>query len=372
MRSPTLESAGRHALDRLLATPGLDPMPASPSDLRGDQPAAPLDPTVAEAAARALESGQTHYVDVPGIAPLREAAARLLAEQGAPCRPANVLITAGPQEARFLAVQVLGELAGPLVLPEVVHPGVRQALGVRALPTLTVPADPARGMLPDPAALGAALAAGGRLLYLEAPSRLTGATYSAEDWAAIGALVAEHGAGLVVDQGMAPWAEGSQAAEALGGAGLERAALIGELVPGQGLESWQVGYIAADEAWLPALTSQKQIMAICTSTPAQYAALEAMEGAAGARESLRAQLQARAGAARAAAAALGLDPLPGGAASVVAIRPPDAAAALAALAAGGHSAADGAAFGAPGVLRLAVHADQELADVLKTLKGIHR
>lgn len=370
MGSPTLTTAeGRDALDSLLATPGLDPMPAAPGDLRGDQPVAPLDPTVAEAAARALEAGQTHYADVPGIAPLREAAARLLAEQGAPCRAANIMITAGPQEARFLALQALGDLAGPIVLPEVVHPGVRQALGTRALPTVSVPVDPGRGMLPDPAALGAALAAGGRLLYLEAPSRLTGATYGAEDWAAIGALLAEHGAALIVDQGLAPWAEGPQPAAALGLAGLERVALLGELVPGQGLASWQVGYIAADEAWLPALNSLKQIMAICTSTPSQYAALEAMEGAAGARESLSARLAAQAAEARAVAQDLALGPLPGGAASVVAIRPPDAAAARAALAARGLSAADGAAFGAPGVLRLAVDAEQGLAAALEAIAG---
>lgn len=351
----------------LLATPGLDPMPTAPRDLRGDHPVAPLDPMVAEAAARALESGQTHYVDVPGIAPLRDATARLIAEQGATCRPANVMITAGAQEARFLALQILGDAAGPLVLPDVVHPGVRQALGVRAVATMTVTTDPERGMLISPEALGAALAAGGRLIYLEAPVRLTGATYGQEEWAVIAALAAEHDASIIVDQGLAPWADGPSAASALASAGLARTALIGELLPGQGLQSWQVGYIAADEAWLPPLQSQKQIMAICTSTAAQYAALEAMEGAAGARESLRPQLLERAAAARAAAAARGLRPLPGAAGTVIAIRPPDGAATQAALAAQGYSVADGGAFGAPGVLRLAVSPDMDLATILEAL-----
>lgn len=351
----------------LLATPGLDPMPASTSDLRGDQPATPLDPTIADAAVLALEAGQTHYVDVPGIGPLREATARLLAEQGAACRPAHVLITAGVQEARFLALQIVGERAGPLVLPEVVHPGVRQALGARGLPFTTIPVIPAAGMLIDLEALRAALAAGGRLIYLEAPVRLTGASYSAENWDAIIALAAEHGAGIIVDQGLAPWAEGPSAAQALAGSSLERVALIGELVPGVGLQSWQVGYIAADEAWLPAIQSQKQIMSICTSTASQYAALEAMEGIVGVWETLRPALLSRAAEARAAAATLGLAPLPGAAGSLLAISPPDAAATNAALGAAGYRVADGAAFGAPGVLRLAVSADQELAAVFKAL-----
>jgi aspartate/methionine/tyrosine aminotransferase len=351
----------------LLATPGLDPMPATPHDLRGDQPVRALDPMVADAAARALESGQTHYVDVPGIAPLREAAARLLNEQGAVCRPANVLITAGAQEARFLTLQIIGDLAGPLVLPQVAHPGVRQALGARGLPFATVAVNPAAGMLVDLEELRAALEAGGRLIYLEAPVRLTGATYSAEAWAAISALAREYGAGVIVDQGLSPWAEGPSAAAALAGSGFERVALIGELAPGVGLQSWQVGYIAAAEGWVSPMQSQKQIMAICTSTPAQYAALEAMEGLAGAWEELRPALLARAAEARAAAAERGLAPLPGAAGSVLAISPPDVAATRAALETAGYSVADGAAFGAAGVLRLAVPADQELAAVFKAL-----
>jgi aspartate/methionine/tyrosine aminotransferase len=351
----------------LLATSGLDPMPAAPTDLRGDQPVATLDPTVAEAAARALESGQTHYVDVPGIAPLREAAARLLAEQGAACRSANVLITAGAQEARFLALQILGDLAGHLVLPEVVHPGVRQALGVRSVPFITVAVDPAAGMLADLDAMRAALAAGGRLIYIEAPVRLTGAMYSAEAWATIAALARDYGAGVIVDQGLAPWAEGPSAALALAGSSLERVALIGELAPGMGLQSWQVGYVAADESWVPPMQSQKQIMAICTSTAAQYAALEAMEGLAGAWDELRPALLARAAAARTAAAKRELAPLPGASGSVLAISPSDPAATRAALEAAGYTVADGGAFGAPGTLRLAVPADQELAAVFEAL-----
>lgn len=366
MGMPSLEPhVGHGGAAALLATPGLDPMPTSPTDLRGDQPSMALTAVVADAAAQALESGQTHYVDVPGIAPLREATARLLADQGAPCRAANLLITAGAQEARFLALQVLGNLSGPLAVPQVVHPGVRQALGVRGLQTISVPVDQGRGMLPDPAAIGDALAQGAQLVYLESPSRLTGATYSAGDWTAIKQLVAEYGAGVIVDQGLAPWAEGRLAGAALGS--LERVALLGELLPGQGLESWQIGYIAADESWLPPLQSQKQIMAICTSTPSQYAALATMEAAAEVQHELGRRLRAHAAEVRALAFERGLAALPGDAGSVVALRPADAAVALSKLAAQGYSAADGAAFGAPGVLRFAVRPDQDFAAVISAL-----
>jgi aspartate/methionine/tyrosine aminotransferase len=340
-------------------------MPRSASDLSGDQPVQPLDTTVAEAAARALESGQTHYVDVPGIAPLREATARLLADQGAACKAGNVLITAGVQESRFLALQILGEHHGPIAIPAVVHPGVRQALGARDIAFSTIAVDESAGMLVDLAALRDALAAGARLIYLEAPVRLTGATYSRDALRTIAALAAEHEAGLVIDQGLAPWAAEPSAGAVLAAEGFHRLAVIGELAPGVGLQSWQIGYIATDEAWLPPIQSQKQIMAICTCTASQYAALEAMEQLADVWAGLGATLRSSAATARAAAAARGFNPLPGTTGSVLAVRAPDGASTT--LEAAGYRAADGAAFGAPGVLRLAVPAGQDLAVVFATL-----
>jgi aspartate/methionine/tyrosine aminotransferase len=364
----TIEAAlARLTGNQLLNVPGIDPMASASGDLRGDQPAGALDGAIAAAAAHALESGQTHYVDVPGIAPLREATARLLSEQGARCGAGNLMVTAGIQEARFLALQVLGDAFGPLALPDSVHPGVRQALGIRAIEHQLLATDPERGMLVDLPALRAALTAGARLIYLEAPVRLTGAHYDEATLRAIAALAAEHEAGLIVDQGLAPWSDGPTAGAVLAAEGLKRTALLGELAPGLGLQSWQIGYLAADEAWLPPLQSLKQVMSICTSTASQFAALEAMEHLAGTWAPLRKDLSSRREEARAVAAERGLNPLPGGALSVLALRPRDAEATRAALIAAGCTPADGASFGAPGVLRLAVAADNDLAAVLRTI-----
>jgi aspartate aminotransferase len=360
-------SVARYEANHLLNMPGLAPMALAPGDLRGDQPVGALDPAISAAAARALESGQTHYVDVPGIAPLREAVARLLSEQGARCAAGNIMVSAGVQEARFLALQVIGELSGPLALPDSVHPGVRQALGVRKLAYQLVATDPQQGMLVEPAALRTALEAGARLIYLEAPVRLTGASYDEAALRAIAALATEYEAGLIVDQGLSPWSAAPAAGAILAATGLTRMALLGELVPGLGLQSWQIGYLAADEAWLPALQSLKQVMAICTSTASQFAALEAMEHVSGAWAELRQNLTERHTAAQTVASARGLNPLPGAAVSVLALHPRDPVATQAALAAAGYICADGAAFGSPGVLRLAVTTDHDLAAVLREL-----
>ena len=48
------------------------------TDLSVDQPSKAPEPAVIESAAAAMEEGNTHYVDVPGIAPLRQAFADYL------------------------------------------------------------------------------------------------------------------------------------------------------------------------------------------------------------------------------------------------------------------------------------------------------
>ena len=73
----------RHIANELLQAPILSPMQRSQGqDLSVDQPTMQPDPAIVESAATALEQGQTHYVDVPGIAPLREALTAYLKDMG--------------------------------------------------------------------------------------------------------------------------------------------------------------------------------------------------------------------------------------------------------------------------------------------------
>jgi DNA-binding transcriptional MocR family regulator len=146
----------------------------------------------------------------------------------------------------------------------------------------------------------------------------------------------------------------------------ERVAVIGEAWPGQGLESWAIAYIGAKADWFEPMRSQKQIMAICTSTASQYAALKAAELYAARHGEQAAMLAALRKDAAARAEAAGLTPAPGGAVSVLALRgAPDEI--LAKLEGAGYRVADGADFGAPGVLRMAVGSGEALGQALSTL-----
>ena len=336
-------------------------------DLSADGVIRPLDERIIAATAEALEAGNTHYVDVPGIAPLREAVANYLGSfSAASYEQGNIIITAGMQESRFLTIQKIGELYDSIAVPQVVHPGVRKALGVRERKVVPLPVELDEGYLPSVDSIADAVADGCRLLYLESPSRLSGAVYTADQVAAISQIVRENDAAVIWDQGLAVWVDGDYAALACHDSESARIATIGEAWPGMGLASWFIAFIAAPLAWVPPMQSQKQIMSICTSTASQYGALEASQLHEQEGNQQRKTLRATRSSLSQLASERGLDVVCGAASSVLALRTPAGAeAALAKLRAAGYEAADGALFGAPDVIRLTV--THSTADALNAL-----
>ena len=119
-----------------------------------------------------------------------------------------------------------------------------------------------------------------------------------------------------------------------------------------GLSSWFLGAIAAPADWVPSMQSQKQIMAICTATASQYAALEAGQIYSENRAQRLAKLSQQRQNLLQAAAAANLDVVAGRAVNIVALRA--GARGEAALDKVRGVGADGSHFGAPDTVRLTV------------------
>lgn len=318
-------------------------------DLRGDQPAGELPEVARVAAEEALGGGQTHYVDVAGVGPLRAVLGDQLGRQ-----PSGVLVTAGVQEARFLAIQILGDTRGPLAIPAVVHPGVRRVLGARGLRQISMGCAANDGFLPTLSAIREALKDGARLIYLESPSRLAGAAYTAVQVAAIVEMLEEHGGMAIWDQGLQPWSYPARCPSVLDvDPGLGHAVVLGEAYSGVGLDGWFVGYLASNEGTIATIETHKQIVSICTSTAAQFAAVGAAQ-VYPAVQRHQAQVMAETYEnALEAARARRFRLIDGHVSSLLAVSVGDTQAVLARLDEEGIQVVDGAEYGAPGVIRLA-------------------
>lgn len=354
----------RHVTNDLLAAPTLPVVGCDEYDLSADHPTMQPEPAVIEYVIERLKAGETHYVDVPGMPPLRKALAADLQANGYAADVANILVTAGMQETRFLSLQILGRLLGPVGVPSVVHPGVHKALGVRPLQVAApLPTAQSQGFLATMDGIEAALESGVRVLYLESPVRLSGRTYDKRALSHIAKLATQHNIAVIWDQGLAPWVPGYQSIWNEPGMA-QRTVLLAEAFPGVGLESWYLGFITTNPEWFEKIRRDKQAISICTSTTDQLAAIKIAEtyGVLLAR-----QLEHLTELRNQAAMGLGGRAVPGAAASIVAVELSDPFAG-ATLRKAGFGFADGTDFGARGIIRLAVTPDNAIANAISILR----
>jgi len=340
----------RTAMNDDLSTPAPTLVGRFAFDVASDQPSADLPLDVLDGVTKALFAGQTHYVDVPGMGRLRQLLSdHLRVTERADVAADAVVVTAGIQEARFLAIQVLSETYPVVAVPEVVHPGIRNALGVRRPhEVLRLSAAPEDGYLAPIGAIEEALEAGAKLLVLETPSRLSGATYDAQSVRTIADLLVKHDAHAILDTGFAAWSEAPMPSLALQPNAEGRVTLISEALPGVGLEAWSLGVLATSSEHLAGITKLKQIMSICTSTPSQLAAIEFFDRGLQDVTSVRNSLAKARREAVEQAMAVGATVVPGSCANVLAVATIDGTPV---------GAADGSVFGAPGVARLRIDGD---------------
>lgn len=341
----------------------LPPPTAQGDDLSGDHPAFALVPEARAAVRDALARGETHYADVPGVAQLREALGVALAAWGLPVDSAEgLMVTAGEQEARFLATQTLASAGYRLVLPSVVHPGARKAAALGQVGVDRMPLDPAT-LGPDIEGLRAALAGGRAAVYLESPNRLTGGVLARELVEAVAAEIVRADALVIWEASLAGWVAAPETYVPIGALpGMaDRTVTVGSMWAGVGLEGWLAAYLAGPPRFFARARSLKQIIAICTTTPAQWGVLGALRAVTPEDQRARREMLRRH---RDEAVSLWPEAvLPGEAVSLVAVRVPNGLDAHAL----GVRAMPGAPFGAPGVLRLTVTAEGAVVGAMRAL-----
>ncbi len=340
---------------------------------------------IRDAAVQAIREGHTHYPPAAGLGPLREAiAAHLQAAHGGAWSAGEILVTAGAKQALFNAVFTLFGPGDGVVVPApywVSYPAMLRL--ARAEPVI-VETGPDAGFKLSPAELERALAAGARGVILNSPSNPTGATYEAGELAALVEVAARHDAWVIGDEIYREirYRPGPFASLA-GNRGYGRLVVVDGVSKAYAMTGWRVGWSAAPETLVRAMTKLQGHVNTNTALPAQYAALAALtneEARTEAVETMRAAF-----ARRRALVLEGLAGVPG-----LVAHPPagafyvwiDARAWCESLGAGsaalamdllereGVALVPGAAFGAEGYLRLSFAArDDVLAAAIDRLRA---
>ncbi|UCH27460.1 MAG: aminotransferase class I/II-fold pyridoxal phosphate-dependent enzyme [Trueperaceae bacterium] len=218
-----------------------------------------IDSKVRLAVIAALERGETHYTDRPGILPLRQQVASSLERTyGVHYDPkTSVTITCGATEARFVAIQQL--LAdGDVLLCLSGRERVAAAVSLRGATCREVDASSYDEVLVDDRV---------KVLYLT-PEDVTPDV--SDTWLE---RAGREGWWLIVETdevggGVHPGTEPRLT---------DRTVSVGGVGEDHGLKSWRVGYLASPNMRAGELRSFKQALTICTTNLSQWAALALME-----------------------------------------------------------------------------------------------
>jgi aspartate aminotransferase len=255
------------------------------------EPDLPTPDVIRRAAVKAIIEEQNGYTSHAGLKQLRE---NIAAEyRHLENNPERVIVTAGSQEALYLALLALVDDGEEVLLPNpgfVAYPTiVKMAGGVAKFYRL--PAD--NGFAFDADDFRRALSPATKVVVCISPSNPTGRALSRGDLKAIAEAVRDHGAYLISDEiyrELYYTPERPDSASSF----CDRTIVISGLSKSMSMTGWRLGWIGGDEPVIKAALVLHGYVTTCASTVSQKAALvswseEAEQARAGFRETFRAR-----------------------------------------------------------------------------------
>jgi aspartate aminotransferase len=255
------------------------------------EPDLPTPDVIRRAAVKAVIDEQNGYTSHAGLKSLREkvAAEYPHLEQN----PDRVIVTAGSQEALYLALLTLVDEGDEVLLPNpgfVAYPTIVKMAGGRVrfyrLP-------PASGFAFDADEFRRALSPQTKVVVCISPSNPTGRTLSRDDLIFIADAVREQGAYLISDEIYRELYYTSGRPESASSF-FDRTIVISGLSKSMSMTGWRLGWIGGDEAVIKAALVLHGYVTTCASTVSQKASLaawsdEAEAARGGFRETFRAR-----------------------------------------------------------------------------------
>jgi aspartate aminotransferase len=255
------------------------------------EPDLPTPDVIRRAAIKAIVEEQNGYTSHAGLPTLREkVAADYPYLEG---KPERVVITAGSQEALYLALLALVDEGDEVLLPNpgfVAYPTIVRMTGGTAK-FYRLPRD--EGFAFDADEFRRALTPKTKVVVCISPSNPTGRTLSQDDLASIAGALRDHGAYLISDEiyrDLYYTAERPGSLSSL----YERTIVIGGLSKSMSMTGWRLGWVCGDESVIKATLVLHGYVTTCASAVSQKASLmawtdEAESARAGFRETFRAR-----------------------------------------------------------------------------------
>jgi len=238
-------------------------------------------PAAVDAAAEALRDPSTHlYSADAGLPELREAlAAKLRQTHAADVSAAEVIVTAGGNQAFMLAAMTAIDAGSEVVLPSPLF--INHQMSIEAIGGVPVeaPLDEANGFRPRWSDIAPHLTASTGAVVLCSPSNPTGAVIDPGELERISGELAQRGIVLICDETYHRLIYGGAVHRS--GASLprwrERVIVVGTFSKSFGMTGWRIGYMLASGDVCDQAIKIQDAMIICAPVIAQRAVLAAIE-----------------------------------------------------------------------------------------------
>jgi aspartate aminotransferase len=253
------------------------------------EPDLPTPDVIRRAAVKVITEEQNGYTSHAGLPALREKIAGDYPHLDR--NPERVIVTAGSQEALYLALLTLVDDGDEVLLPNpgfVAYPTIVRMAGGEAR-FYRLPA--ANGFAFDAEEFRRALTPRTKVVVCISPSNPTGRTLSNTDLKSIADAVNDHGAYLISDEIYRDLYYTAQRPESVSSFA-DRTIVIAGLSKSMSMTGWRLGWLGGDEATVRAALVLHGYVTTCASTVSQKAGLvawsdEAEAARAGFRETFR-------------------------------------------------------------------------------------
>ncbi|CDM66096.1 pyridoxal phosphate-dependent aminotransferase [Pyrinomonas methylaliphatogenes] len=266
-----------------------DRAPTGSINLGLGEPDLPTPEIVRRTAARIVLEEQNGYTTHAGLPALRE----LIARDYADLSPDRVIVTAGSQEALYLALMTLVEEGDKVLLPNpgfVAYPAIVRMAGGEAS-FYRLPAS--RDFAFDPDEFRRRLDRRTKVVVLTSPSNPTGRVLTREDLIAIARALDEIGAWIISDEIYRELYYLPERPPSISEF-YERTIVIGGLSKALSMTGWRLGWLCGPADVVSSALVLHGYVTTCASTIAQKAALVAWtDEASRARAQIRATFRAR-------------------------------------------------------------------------------
>lgn len=228
----------------------------------------------------ALEAGQVHYGDFRGNISLRRAIARRLAAFNAlKVTEDEIVVTNGLTHASYAVFMAAIDPGDEVILLEPYYPQHINKIELAGGKVVLAPLDAANGFAIDPAAIESRITPRTRMICLVNPANPTGRVYSRAELQALADLAIRHDLLVLSDEVYEQIVyDGTHVSIASLPGMAGRTFSLFAFTKAYAMDGWRIGYLAAHEAFIPAILKITMNDVAHVNVFIQEGAREALEG----------------------------------------------------------------------------------------------